>query len=236
MAYCVNCGVELAPSERACPLCETVVVHPAKPFVEPSEYPYPPDFEQVGKVNHRYGAYLATIVLAIPMVLAALLNLFDNNPVPWSLYVMGACACLFVLVLLPFYVDWQRPYFFLTVDAAAIGLYLVLIGHLTGGDMRWVWTLALPLVLTLYLGVMLATYLGRRPGKKILNLLSDIALIVGGMTIVTELLVDLFLWPGAAQLNWSLYALVPLAAVAILFRVIERHEKLKSNIFRRLFV
>lgn len=236
MAYCVNCGVELAPSERACPLCQATVVHPDAPYKAPDEYPYPPDYEQVGEVNHRYGAYLASIVLAIPMVLAALLNLLDNHPVPWSLYVMGACVCLFVTVLLPFYVDSDRPYFFLAMDAIAIGLYLMLIGHLTGGDMHWVWTLALPLVLTVFLGVTLATYLGRRPGKKILNLLSDITLIAAGTVILTELLVDLYLWPGAVQLTWSLYASVPLIAVAVLFRVIERHEKLKSNIFRRLFV
>ena len=28
MSYCVNCGVELAPSEKNCPLCGTPVINP----------------------------------------------------------------------------------------------------------------------------------------------------------------------------------------------------------------
>ena len=30
MSYCVNCGVRLAKSEHACPLCNTKVINPNK--------------------------------------------------------------------------------------------------------------------------------------------------------------------------------------------------------------
>ena len=31
MSYCVNCGVELDPTARTCPLCQTPVVNPRQP-------------------------------------------------------------------------------------------------------------------------------------------------------------------------------------------------------------
>ena len=40
--YCVKCGVELADSEKKCPLCGTPVFHPDIPR-NLSEPPFPPD-------------------------------------------------------------------------------------------------------------------------------------------------------------------------------------------------
>ena len=40
--YCVKCGVELADSQRVCPLCGTRVFHPDIPRT-PADPPYPPD-------------------------------------------------------------------------------------------------------------------------------------------------------------------------------------------------
>ena len=39
--YCVNCGVELADSEKKCPLCGMPVFHPDIPRT-PAEPPFPP--------------------------------------------------------------------------------------------------------------------------------------------------------------------------------------------------
>mgnify|MGYP000840753951 CR=1 FL=1 len=38
--YCIKCGVELADSERVCPLCGTRVFHPDLPCGQ-GEPPYP---------------------------------------------------------------------------------------------------------------------------------------------------------------------------------------------------
>ena len=40
--YCIKCGVELADSEKVCPLCGTPVFHPDLPCGQ-GEPPYPPD-------------------------------------------------------------------------------------------------------------------------------------------------------------------------------------------------
>lgn len=39
--YCIKCGVELADSEKVCPLCGTRVFHPDLPGGQ-GETPYPP--------------------------------------------------------------------------------------------------------------------------------------------------------------------------------------------------
>ncbi len=234
MSYCVNCGVELAKSEKACPLCGVVVSNPLEPWREGETRPYPTELEQVsGRVNRRFGAYLATIVLAIPLVVTTLLDILDNGMPRWSPYVLGAGAVLFTVVLLPFYAENKKPYFYLAFDGLVIALYLTLIGFLSGG-MAWVVPLALPITVTLVLGILTSTWLARRAGKKILNLLGDIALITGFMAVIVETAIDQYLWK-QIHLTWSLYTLIPLAAIWAVFRLIEKREDLKSKIFRRLF-
>ena len=43
MSYCGNCGVELDPTARACPLCHTPVVNPNQPVDTVSPKPFPPE-------------------------------------------------------------------------------------------------------------------------------------------------------------------------------------------------
>ena len=45
--YCVKCGVELADSQRVCPLCGTRVFHPDIPRT-PADPPY-----QIGRASCR---------------------------------------------------------------------------------------------------------------------------------------------------------------------------------------
>ena len=57
--YCVKCGVELADSERVCPLCETPVYFPD---LDPNpETPYPK--EKKGKERPVLGMVLVTTAM-----------------------------------------------------------------------------------------------------------------------------------------------------------------------------
>ena len=47
MSYCVSCGVELRESESHCPLCDTKVVNPRKPYNENAERAYPRRYDIV---------------------------------------------------------------------------------------------------------------------------------------------------------------------------------------------
>ena len=60
--YCVKCGVELADSQRVCPLCGTRVFHPDIPRT-PADPPYPPD-ERVHpeEVNRSGVCFILTVL------------------------------------------------------------------------------------------------------------------------------------------------------------------------------
>lgn len=53
MSYCVNCGVELDPSLKSCPLCHTPVINPNELKKEVSSSPYPTQKGQVEVVKRK---------------------------------------------------------------------------------------------------------------------------------------------------------------------------------------
>ena len=66
MSYCVNCGVELADSERRCPLCHTEVHNPRQPYDR-----------KIPK--HAYGtANLARYTSSSKQIMEAVTALFDR--------------------------------------------------------------------------------------------------------------------------------------------------------------
>ena len=83
MSYCVNCGVELDPSAKTCPLCGTPAWHPeldAPPY-------FPANSAAVQPASRREAAILLTAMLVSVSLCCGLLNLFLPTDRPWSLYV-----------------------------------------------------------------------------------------------------------------------------------------------------
>ena len=66
MSYCVHCGVQLAPSEARCPLCQTPVVDPAAPYdpALPREFPVR-SREQRLEINPWTTLALAAVLLTV---------------------------------------------------------------------------------------------------------------------------------------------------------------------------
>ncbi len=235
MSYCVHCGVELAPSEDRCPLCKTPVINPNGVWREPEERPYPEQLEVVPPhIDRRYGAALASLFLLIPVSVVLASDLLINHRITWSAYVLGAIALVACWVLLPFYLDVQRPYLYLTVDTFSAALYLEMIAYLTGGA-AWYLALALPLTILAGGALMLSVYVCRRKRFPPLDRSSIVVVVFAAALIALEALTDLWLHQ-AVRLEWSLYALVPLAASGGVLRIIERKPKLKVEIKKRLFL
>ncbi len=68
--YCIKCGVELADSEKRCPLCGTPVFHPDLPrnLTEP---PYPADRRIRREDVNRSGIlFVLTVVALLPAILS----------------------------------------------------------------------------------------------------------------------------------------------------------------------
>lgn len=236
MAYCVHCGVELAPSEEKCPLCKTPVFDPNQAWREPDEKPYPDRLEVVPPhINRRYGARLASLFLLIPLAAVVIVNLaISGFRLTWSLYVLGAGACVYFWVLLPLSLSIERPYLYIAVDVCSTALYLLLIAYMTEGA-GWYMGLALPLTLIFGLSGMLSVYVCRRRRMPALYRASIVLLVGAAVLAGLEAVVDLWMH-GSVRLEWSIYALVPLAASGAALRIIEKKPKLKEAILKRLYL
>lgn len=102
MSYCVHCGVELAPSEARCPLCQTPVVDPAAPYdpTLPREFPIR-SREQRLEINPLTTLSLAAVLLAVPALICLLIDLLANGRLIWSLYPIGAFGMIFLGIIPP---------------------------------------------------------------------------------------------------------------------------------------
>ena len=89
MSYCVNCGVELNPGARECPLCRTPVVNPACPVDEDAPSFFPTRREEVAPVSRREAALLLTSMLVSVAICCALLNLVFYSDFWWSLFILS---------------------------------------------------------------------------------------------------------------------------------------------------
>ena len=138
--YCVKCGVELADSERVCPLCETPVYFPE---ADPNpQTPYPKDVK--GKeVNRRTAiCFVITCFFVIISSIPILCDLNISGGITWSGLTLGGCVLLYILFILPSWFKRPSPAIFVPCDFLAVALYLFYINAYTGGD--WFFKFALP--------------------------------------------------------------------------------------------
>ena len=122
--YCIKCGVELADSEKVCPLCGTPVFHPDLPCGQ-GEPPYPPDHRpRVDEVSRAGVLFVLTVLFVLPAVISVLCDWRMGNGIVWSGYVVGGLVVLYVAVVLPLWFKRPNPAIFVPIDFIVIGLYL----------------------------------------------------------------------------------------------------------------
>ena len=234
MSYCVHCGVELADSERRCPLCGTEVLNPRAPWREPAERPYPSSLETVmRRIDRRYVALLIGVFLLIPVCVSLLCNLLTQHAVTWSGYVAGACALLYIWCALPLFFAAPRWPLLLGADFAAAALYLLLIERMTGG--RWFLPLGLPIAAIAAAAVIgLAVFFRRRAGRPLLVRTAAVLAAGGLACLLLEVCVDLYA-DGAVRFSWSPYALTPCLVLAAALLTLEHRKAFKEELRKRLF-
>ena len=95
MSYCVNCGVELDATARACPLCHTPVQNPNRPVDAELPPPFPSRRKEVQPASKKELALLISAMFASVAVLCGVLNLFFlHSGRPWSRRSFcGGCPC-----------------------------------------------------------------------------------------------------------------------------------------------
>jgi len=150
MSYCVHCGVELDPSLKKCPLCNTPVLDPNNiPYFEASS-PYPAQKGKVEPVRRKDAAIFVSVLLLTISLTCGLLNILVFSGNLWSLLVAGFCLVMWVICIPFIFYKKLSPYPAVFLDGLAVSFYLYLISRLTGST-DWLFYLGLPIVALLTL-------------------------------------------------------------------------------------
>lgn len=231
MSYCVNCGVELDATAKACALCNTPVYNPNQLYTEGIRPPYPKEEGQVETVKSKDMAILLTVVLLSTAVTCGLLNGLVFASTRWSLAVIGICVVLWVMMI-PGWMN-RRPslYLCLLLDGAAIIGYLYLLGLMVK-DTGWVFEIGWPIVL-LVTGVAegLAFAVRKLPRSFLtvsLYLIMGVAVLCTGL----EMIIDYFLRQEIV-LGWSAVVLTVCVIVGIAVGTMLSRKRIRNAVRRR---
>ena len=232
MSYCVNCGVELAKTEKKCPLCSVPVVNPAEQPVEGDDRAYPERRELGHAFDRDLWIQIVSVILAVPAIICLVANLLVSNHVTWSPYVIGALAVVWMFCVSPFLFKKYFPLLWIVANTLVALGYLFLIEFLsqTGG---WFLPLAFPIVLGVAVLSLAVLVLIQRGVLKELYAASGIFTAVGILTMLVELSIRLYL-QGGVHLNWSWYSFISCMAMALVLAIIERRLKVKEELKKRL--
>ncbi len=236
MSYCVNCGVELAESEKCCPLCQVPVVNPQQPWKAPQQAPYPRRVETVlNSVDRRYAVLITTLALTVALLCCLLMDLMTAHAITWSGYVAGGLVCVFVWVLLPLLVKRPNVYLCLLYNTVALLLYLYAILY-QAGVVTAFYYLAAPLALAIgALSYACAPIiLSKRLAGKLYKP-AFLMLLFAVLCLVVELIIDLYAAHSYSP-TWSVVVAAVSIITALVLIMLEGRNRLKDRIIRRLFI
>lgn len=202
--YCIKCGVQLADTERRCPLCGTVPYHP-EISREPAEPLYPGERNLPPHVSPKGALIVASTVFLLPMLITLLCDLQLNGMVSWSGYVIGALLLAYTIFVLPSWFARPEPVSFVAGSFAITGLYLLYISLKTGGG--WFLSFAFPTVGAVGLIVTGVVAMLRYVRRGKLYIFGGASIVLGlYMPLMEYLIVTTFHRPRFAA--WSFYPLV----------------------------
>ena len=231
--YCIKCGVELADSEKVCPLCGTRVFHPDLPLPD-GEAPYPADARRRTEEFNRAGLlFILTMLAIIPAVICLLCDWRVNGHIVWSGYAAGGIVLTYILAVLPLWFRRPNPVIFVPVDFAAILLYLLYIDLATGG--RWFLSFAFPAVGALGLLVSAMVALLRYLPVAHLYIFVGALIISGGLAVLTEFLINLT-FKVHQTFFWSLYPLAAGVLLGVMLLIIAVCKPLRRSLHRKFFI
>ena len=217
--YCIKCGVELADSEKVCPLCGTRVFHPDLPRSE-SEAPFPADNRVLPEDVNRSGVlFILTALTLLPAVLCIVCDWRINGSIVWSGYAAGGVALLYITVVLPLWFRHPNPVIFVPVDFAAIALFLLYINFAVGG--HWFLSFAFPVIGAVALLVTAVVTLMRY--------------VPGGLNVLIEFLLHITFGIEGIFV-WSIYPLTVCVLLGVMLLVVAVCKPLRRSLHRKFFL
>ncbi len=231
--YCIKCGVKLGDTEGKCPLCGTVPYHPDITRIEIDPL-YPKNQHPVTQVS-KIGALIIISggIFLLPFIVSLICDLQLNGGVTWSGYVMGALLLTYELAVLPTWFKKPNPVVFFPCGFLAIGVYLLYINAVTGGD----WFLSFAFPITCAVGMIIST---------VVTLLKyaprGVLYILGGMFIAFGLLMPLIeylifiTFDIVSKVTWSFFPLAALALVGGLLIFFAICRPARESMERKFFI
>lgn len=231
--YCVKCGVELADSEKVCPLCGTRAFHPDMP-PQQGQPPYPVDHRPHTEEVSRSGVlFLLTVLALLSAVLFILCDWRINGSIVWSGYAAGGVALLYITVVLPLWFRHPNPVIFVPVDFAAIALFLLYINFAVGG--HWFLSFAFPVTGAIALLVTaVVTFMRYVPGGA-LYIFGGALILTGGLNVLIEFLLHIT-FGIEGMFVWSIYPLTVCVLLGVMLLVVAVCKPLRRSLHRKFFL
>lgn len=234
MSYCVNCGVELDPSQQRCPLCGVKVVNPAAPKNTVQENMYPESkVAQPTLAKKKVAALISAILLLIPMLTPTICDLDINGSVTWSRYVLISFIPIYSIFFSPMIFRAHRWTYSIVLDFLSVSLALWCICRFNGGS--WFWAFALPVAAILHILVYGVYILAKHSPWNMTKIFASVIGSCGLFTLLVEWLLNCSFFPGK-HLEWSLYTIIPCVVISAVLFIIDKNTHFKEALEKRFFV
>lgn len=228
--YCIKCGVQLADTERKCPLCNTEVLHPD--FMQAADRPLYPGNKMPKNSSRSKALNGAMIILfLIPLFVCFAADLQMDGRISWFGYVAGALILAYITLALPMWFSKPNPVIFVPCDFAAAGLYLLYINIATDG--AWFLRFALPVTAGLCLITCTVVTLLHYLRKGRLYIIGGAAMALGAFMLLIEFLMGMTFH--LQFIGWSIYPLCVLALFGCLLIFLAINRTAREAMERKLF-
>ena len=149
--FCVKCGVELADSERTCPLCNTPVYYPNLQEITQRTYP---KYRNVGEHSSGKGInFVIAVGFVLAIAICILCDIDMSGSMEWSDYVIFGATFAYVVIFLPMWFRKPSPAVFVPCDFLAAALLLFYINWRLGGD----WFISFAMPITAFIGLIVCS-------------------------------------------------------------------------------
>lgn len=230
--YCIKCGVELADTEKTCPLCQIRVFHPD--IVPPEAAPlYPQGQHPQPAKRSRGGIIVTTALFLLPILITAQCDLHINGGLTWSGYVLGSLLLAYASFVLPFWFRRPNPVVFVPCAFGVLGVFLLYIDLATGGG--WFLSFGLPVTGFLCLLVTAMVTLCKYLGKGYLYIFGGAFAALGAFFPVMGLLLNLTFQGVARFAFWTLYPATTLALLGLTLIFLAICRPARETMQRKLF-
>jgi hypothetical protein len=234
MAYCPDCGVELAPDASSCPLCGRPVDRKAGhgAHFNVVELLDPEDRDRLSSAEqYRVGWEVRSVSAAIAAAAVSAINLVDSGRLSWALYPLASILFLWIVSSAIIGLG-KKPILAGLVVALAIPAFLLALDAVDG-ELGWSLHIALPIAAVTELATLSVGLAVRKAARKGINLIAFALLGVVAVCVGIELSLGFALW-GRFACKWSAivaFTLIPVAA----FLLYLQYRLGKGTSLRRIF-